>query len=504
LPACRDYLVGRYVHLIADNVEEDTPVAHDLLAEWLPLCRSALVIYDSDAGYRRFLGADPVSACRFRELCDDRLVFTGSLVASPEVQALAYRVARGLGRPSAATIQKSGSSPSEGARAALGFASHRYHPQMLDWVADEIARLVHDRGVPAGEIAVLAPFLSGALRFSLTNRLEGRGIPVRSHRPSRALREEPATECLLTLAALCHPAWGVHPARYDVAYALMQALDEMDLVRAQLLTEIAHRFQGGAPVLGPFDEIEPEMQERITFLLGGRYEGLRAWLNAHTADGRGRARQGEELDHFLARLFGELLSQPGYGFHRNYDAGEVAANLIESVRKFRQVMAQEHPLDRQSEILRSAQNEEKAADEKSLGQEYVEMVRDGVVAAQYVRSWQRQPEDAVLLAPAYTFLMSNRPVAHQFWLDVGSTGWWERLYQPLTHPYVLSRRWPAGKPWTDADEYEARQDALGCLALGLIRRCRRQIHLGLSEMGEQGHEQRGPLLQAIQHVLRAG
>ena len=74
------------------------------------------------------------------------------------------------------------------------------------------------------------------------------------------------------------------------------------------------------------------------------------------------------------------------------------------------------------------------------------MVQDGVVAAQYVRSWQRQPEDAVLIAPAYTFLMSNRPVEHQFWLDVGATGWWERLYQPLTHPYVLSRRWEPGQP----------------------------------------------------------
>ena len=40
------------------------------------------------------------------------------------------------------------------------------------------------------------------------------------------------------------------------------------------------------------------------------------------------------------------------------------------------------------------------------------------------------------------------------------------------------------------------------LALGLIRRCRTQIHLGLSELGEQGVEQRGPLLRAIQRVLR--
>jgi hypothetical protein len=37
----------------------------------------------------------------------------------------------------------------------------------------------------------------------------------------------------------------------------------------------------------------------------------------------------------------------------------------------------------------------------------------------------------------------------------------------------------------------------------LIRRCRRKIYLGLSELGEQGYEQQGPLLQAIQRVLRS-
>ncbi len=517
MPACHDYLTGRYTHLIADNVEEDTPVAHDLLAEWLPGCRSALILLDREAGYRRFLGADPVSAYRLKELCPEQIVFTESLAASPDVAGLVEALARALRRKSARANHVPGTSevpgtlraeelsfeapPKPGAsgavRTALEYTSHRYHPELLDWVADEIAELVQQQGVPPAEIAVLAPFLSGALRFSLQNRLQARGVPVRSHRPSRALREEPATLCLLTLAALCHPTWGVVPARFDVAYALMQAIADLDLVRGQLLADIAYRTADGVPTLGPFAEIEPPMQERITFLLGGRYEGLRNWLRAHMADARpktddqrpttkrsavgSRRSKPEELDLFLSRLFGELLSQPGYGFHGNYDAGEVTANVIESARKFRQVMIES---------------------DMGLGREYVHMVRDGVIAAQYVRSWQRQPKDAVLLAPAYTFLMMNRPVAHQFWLDVGSTGWWERLNQPLTHPYVLSRHWPADRQWTDAEEYAARQDALYALTLGLVRRCRMQIHLGLSELGEQGTEQRGPLLQAIQRVLR--
>jgi hypothetical protein len=147
---------------------------------------------------------------------------------------------------------------------------------------------------------------------------------------------------------------------------------------------------------------------------------------------------------------------------------------MESVRKFRWVAG---------EMLQG--------EGQPLGAEYLGMVQDGVIAAQYMRSWQTQVEEAVLLAPAYTFLMSNRPVDYQFWLDPGSRGWVERLYQPLTHPYVLSRAWPEGRTWSDADEVYTSRDALQRLALGLLRRCRRGLFLGLSDLGEQGYEQRG-------------
>lgn len=136
------------------------------------------------------------------------------------------------------------------------------------------------------------------------------------------------------------------------------------------------------------------------------------------------------------------------------------------------------------------------------------MVQDGVIAAKYVRSWQTLRDEsttqagAVLLAPAYTFLMSNRPVAIQFWLDAGSQSWFERLYQPLTHPHVLSRRWSASKTWTADDELAVAIRSLSQLVLGLTRRCREQIYLGLSDLNEQGYETRGPLLLALQRILR--
>jgi len=99
-------------------------------------------------------------------------------------------------------------------------------------------------------------------------------------------------------------------------------------------------------------------------------------------------------------------------------------------------------------------------------------------------------------------LMMNQPVTLQFWLDAGSRSWFERIYQPLTHPYVLRRDWSRDDIWTDENEVEARESALGRLILGLTRRCRKRIYLTTSELSEQGYEQQGPLLQAVQRILR--
>jgi len=479
-PACRDYLTAAFSHLLVDNLEEDTPATHDLLREWLPACDSALLILDEDGGFRSFLGADPLGAARLAGCCDASARLDESFVAAPAMQALGHGLARLIHPPLASRFPL----PEDTAphQPALGFPSDglpRFYPDMLTWVADRVSSLVNDEGVPPSQIAVLAPFLSDALRYTLVERLQAREIPARSHRPSRSLREEPASQCLLTLAELAHPEWGIVPTRFDVAYALMQAIDGMDLVRAQILAEIVYRQKDGQPALTSFHQIKAGAAERITYRMGERFDRLRAWIEGYT--------QGlqEELDCFLSRLFGELLSQPGFGFHADYARGEVVANLIESVQKFR--WAAGEPLFEQG---------------NPLGREYLAMVQDGVIAAQYLRSWNAPAEDAVLVAPAYTFLMMNRPVEVQFWLDAGSRGWVDRLYQPLTHPYVLSRAWPHGKHWTFADEEEHAALALARLTLGLARRCRSKIYLGLSELNEGGFEDRGPLLKTFQRLLQ--
>jgi hypothetical protein len=192
------------------------------------------------------------------------------------------------------------------------------------------------------------------------------------------------------------------------------------------------------------------------------------------------------LDYFISILFGEVLSQPGYGFHDNFDAGQITAHLVDSIKNFRRET---------SEFL--------ARDGTPVGKEYIEMINEGLLASQYLPRWQSQEEDAVFVAPAYTFLINNYPVDVQFWLDIGNYTWAQRLFQPLTHPYVLSRNWEEAKPWTDAEEVETGEEVLTGLVFGLLNRCRHKICLGLSEFNEQGFEQRGPLLQAFHRILQS-
>jgi hypothetical protein len=487
----RDYLHNRYRHLIVDNLEEDIPITHDLLSEWLQNLDSGLFIYDWDAGFRTFLGADPNSANNLRACCAENRVFNQTFVCSEDIQMLKVMLADAIERPGTPLvsgpdnvddIEKIVPDPSSlDINGVLVREYHRFYPEMLDWVVDQTDILINEEGYLPSEIVILSPFMTDSLRFALEYRLARKSIPSWSHRPSRSLREEPAVLCLLTLINLAHPQWGIVPPVFDFSYALMQAIYGLDLVRAQLLSEIVYRLKSGAVNLSPFESINPKMMERITSSIGERYDTLRIWLEENSPAGQDDL----PLDYFISKLFGELLSQPGFGFYADPRKGELTANLIESVRKFRRVVEGSEMVERDT-----------------IGMEYIRMVSEGVIAAQYLRSWSSQPEEAVFISPAYTFLLRNRSASVQFWLDIGSRSWYQRVFQPLTHPHVLSRNWSLGSQWTDRDEAAFNQRNLTRLTAGLLRRCKKKIYLGLSDLGDQGYEQRGALLNAFQRVLR--
>lgn len=482
-PAPRAYLTERYTHLIVDNLEEDTPATHQLLRDWLPSCRSALLLYDEEAGYRRFLGADDLSALQLSELCDTQANLQTSRVMTAPVQALLSELRSLLEGADEAPAQAN-------AQPALVYtpaAQSRFHTQMLDWVADEVSALIYEKGVAPGQIVILAPLLSDALRFALVTRLTDRGIESYTLRPSRPLHAEPAVRALITLAKLAHPAWTLEPLqqvkKFDVVQMLLSVIGELDLARATLLADVLFRTAKGRSELLRFSNVtNADIRARISEVLGERYERLVAWLAAY------QAAPPQPLDVFFSQLFGQVLSQKGFGFYLTrksaIDEARIIANLIDSARTFRQTLSQLEPT-------------------LETGLEYVKMVDAGILADQYEPKDWKKSFDAVLVAPAYTFLLSNQPADYQFWLNIDSPAWTRRLQQPLTQPYVLSQQWPIGQIWTEHDEQRTSREMLQRVITGLLKRCRHQVFIGHSKFDERGYEKEGELRAVFDLLLRS-
>ncbi|HLA42514.1 MAG TPA: hypothetical protein VJZ27_03705, partial [Aggregatilineales bacterium] len=462
------YAHSTYRYLIMDNAEENFPVTLDFINGLWQSLDDGLVVYDRDAGFRVFLGASPEQAYSLKSVCDDVVETDTIFHQDQSVANLADAVRHNFSDD--ATLPEYDVSPLN----AFTIAYKTFYPEMVDWIGSTVIQLVRS-GVSPREIVILAPFLGDSLRFSLYNQLELAKIPFVSHRPSRAIRDEPAARAVLTFMKLAYPAWEELPPRSDVAQMFVEFIDGLDPIRAELLAQIVYKPNRD---LSSFDVINAQMQSRITYSVGERYEKLRLWIEAFHQEAAATP-----PDHFMRRIF-DLVSQPGYRFHVNLDAGRVVSQLIDSANHFRDVILHE-----------DIQNWDDVA------VEYIKLVGDGVLASVNLPSWLDEHQEAVFIAPATTFLMRNRFVDYQFWVDVGSNSWFERLEQPVTHPYVLRREYPAGKPWTDEDEVNAQTAVMEHLLLGLMRRCRKQLFLGFADLGEQGFEQRGPLLRLFNRVL---
>ena len=166
----KTHLFRNFRHLIMDNAEEETYAAQELVRLWLPHLESALIVVDEDGGYRAFLGADAENAGRLAEFTKERMRLRDSHVAASGSSALIDRINRASGQQVADGNREANAGgsadPPDDSPIVFPEHSHRFYPQMIEWAVDGIERLVKSEGVAPGEIVVLAPFVSDALRFS--------------------------------------------------------------------------------------------------------------------------------------------------------------------------------------------------------------------------------------------------------------------------------------------------------------------------------------------------
>ena len=470
----RQYLNSRFQHLIYDNAEEDYPVAHDVIEDWLPDLNSAVVITDVNGGFRTFLGADPISAKRFSNLASKAVTLNHQFKVPIKIQSLSRSLADILSE------HRMVEQPVDDITDAFSIASYRFVPEALEAISAQIKSLIVDKGVSPNEFAILTPYLSDSLLYSTMNRFQALNIPLTAFRPSRGLKDEPSIKAFLTFAKLAFLSYGFVPTREEVRNAFLTSIEDCDLVRADLLAQMMYTTSAATPQLRVFEPVNEEMRARITEEIGARFSRLRKWIIENSSP------EDQDLDTFLSRLFGELLSQEGFRFHTNTDDAALVTRLIESCRKFRFIL-----------------QAERSASSVEFGKTYIQLIENGILSSQYLPGLDDfQNRNAVLIAPAHSFLMRNYPVKYQYWLDIGSLGWWTRLDQPLTQPYVLNRNWKANTPWTDVEEYFTNQQNLARIINGLLLRCSAHVTMVSIDVNQQGNEERGSLMIAVQNLLK--
>jgi len=455
--------------LIADNLEEDVPVLHDLILSLNKEIPSMLLIKDQNAGFRSFLGADPISVDRLKRICPYYFEFTQQFDLSPSLHAFGQSLAN-------CVIKKDSANPASEALQAYSLRTPQFYPQMITDVCQTIQQLIQDGRAAPADIAILSPYLPDSLKFSLSQKLLEGNIPFLSSRPSRSLADEPVVKAVLAFAKSAHPQWELEITLEELRQACMAILPDCDLIRASLVAQNALKEKNK---LLHYYEIPPFTRERITDILGNQFDLLIDWIEEYQKESP------LPFDIFLSRLFGEVLSQPGFALYQNVDAAALLNSLIQSARNFRLLF---------SNLMGQKQED--------IGKMYLETLQEGLLPSASTMMMEREEGNAILISPAFTFLMTNRSVKYQFWLDIGNIGWWERLDQPLTHPYVLSRNWKKEKSWSDADEFKTNQNTLARLVTGLLDRCTEHVYLYVVGLNQAGINQSSPLLSGMQLFLK--
>lgn len=447
-------LTQRYQYLIVDNLEKTIPTAQDLILKLMQQTAETYLAFNPEGGFSSFFGGNAKLAEQtFFPICD-LVTFTDSYTASQEsrqlAQSLAERVLEGK-----SLIQND---------FVKGEIQTNLRGDMLLQIGDEVEKLI-EFGTQPGDIVLIAPIVDKVMDFTLHRSLTERGYQVSNLTRNKRLLDEPFAQALITLALLSNPEW-----KLDLNFsALMQTLSlvlKLDPVRSALLADEIFKNKMNLPDL---DEIG--LRPRLGFNNADKYDLFREWV---------LEKQTEELEmeDFFQIVFGELLAPL-----RPEEKDILACRqVIQSITKFKQVLTKFG-----------------VTDEKKLGEDFIEMVLKGTLAAEVLfrpPSCDRQ----ILIATPYTFLFSPyvTKVKYLFWIDVASDNWFQSSIKELTNPYILSRDWQEGENWTDEKNESVKKEQLISYIQSLLSKCTDGLYIANSYLNSRGWEQDGDLLDWLQ------
>lgn len=465
-PEFHKYFRERFRHLLVDNIEEQTPAGQNFVAQLMDQAQTTAVAYDAGGGYKRFLAADPDGARKFHFYKNVQAInFEEPFTSSDPLRHLSNLVENYL--------QQTDKETTLAQTAVLQIVGGRYRREMVQNLMPVLRSLI-DEGIEPYEIAIIVPYLDGALHYMLTQALKTAALPARFLRRRTSPRDEPRIRAWLTWLALAHPEWDFPPTPFDVAEALTLSVHGLDPARAGLLVERLYAVE--TAVLHPADQLAETLVERIDPFNVERYEEIRLWL----AD----VGNGMPLNQFLHRLFNDLLAQPRFQPEPDLSGAAVCDWLVKSATRLQQ-SAPTIGLYTPREI----------------GVAFIEGVFNGLVTANPPEIGDPPDPDGVLISTIYGYLLAGEPMRVQVWLETAASGWWDIPNQPLSNAFVLAQSYDPERPWTFEEDFRIRNELLSRIIRGLTARCTDGVVLANSDLDRRGLRQDGPLWRALMPIL---
>ncbi len=442
----RRHMINTYRYLFADSLEESVPSMVRFISTFLEDFDEAYLTFSTDGGYTSVLGASPDYALKQLEgRC--RVVHPEYTRGCPEDMA-----------DLAAALEKNiCGGGSVRADTPVRLIECEYKSDMVSAAVGEVKRLAAS-GCRPGNISLIAPYLDPVTEELLISGLKAQGIPGLALTNTGRLIDQPFIGTVVTLTMLAHPWWDIRPNHSELADTFRVCFD-MDPVRASILA-------GAAESKSSLPHLSRRALIRIGFANNKKYESLLDWLGGYTKE--------IPIDEFLEKLLWDYLI-PLPATRENILSTRM---LIDMASGYRKIM----------EIIRPGQ---------IYGADFITSVKRGIKGMEILKE---QPDDAVIIATPFSYLMNPVSSKAQIWLDVSDKDWEDSGVRPLSNPYLFEPGYTG--IWNTREE-EMRSLRVLCRSTSnLLKRCEGSLTVIDCNLTSGFAEQDGMLVKYLQNTCR--
>ena len=486
----QQHLSLRYQAVLADDVDDYPAIARDLFEVLLNQGAVGAFTYNPDGKVRLGLNADPEYMAGLKARCQvESLSQQGNCLADLADSVVELVTAPGwlISLPS-----------------SIGSIQTTARSQLLRKTAEVIIQAVQNGEVQPEEIVVIAPGLDAIARYTLTEILTSKNIPVEAMGDQRPLISSPVIRALLTMLALVYPGLGRLVDRDAVAEMLVVLsrkdgvqgsrgdLDDqipqpsvfssyIDPVRAGLIVDHCYAPDPEQPRLLPVTTFT--RWDRLGHKATTAYEQILEWVEKQ------RSQQEQRLIPNAITLLDRAIQQfLGNGSNLPYDQLSALRELMETAQHFWEVDGRL----RQSEKIDTPPHTTIA--------QFIVLLRKGTITANPYPVKRLKSDRAVTLATIFQYRSRRKSHKWQFWLDASSPLWLSSGAASLYGANLFLKDW-SGNPWTQADSEIADRERLERILRDLLGRAGDRVFLCHSDLAVNGQEQAGGLSSLVNASL---